>query len=232
MSKNKRGFSVIWFLMIAGILMVSCLSAFSRASAADTYQIDRAHSSLGFAVRHLTVSTVNGEFTDYSGTIQFDKADPSMFTAEVNIKTASIDTRQKQRDDHLRGADFFDAEKFPEISFKSKKLSPCSGALEKPRDPTAPMPGLADATNPQLFIGVFRLTGDLTMHGVTKEISILLTIAGPVKGPMGGEVIGLSAETTINRQDFGVSWNKALDSGGYVVGDEVKISVNLEAHKK
>ena len=206
MSKNKRGFSVIRFLMIASIFTVGCLSAFGRVNAADTYQIDRAHSSLGFSVKHLTVSAVNGEFTDYSGTIQFDKADPSMFAAEVNIKTASIDTRQKQRDDHLRSADFFDAEKFPMISFKSKKLAAQGNT--------------------------YLLTGDLTMHGVTKEISIPLTIAGPVKGPMGGEVIGISGETMINRQDFGVSWNKALDSGGYVVGDEVKVSVNIEAHKK
>ena len=207
MNKDKKKiFDVIRCGTVAGVLMFSCMLYSSRANATETYQIDRAHSSLGFAVKHLTVGTVNGEFTDYFGTIQFDKADPAVFAAEVNIKTASIDTRQKQRDDHLRGADFFDAEKFPVVSFKSKKLTAQGNT--------------------------YLLTGDLMMHGVTKEISIPLTISGPVKSPMGGEVIGLSAETTINRQDFGVSWNKALDSGGYVVGDEVKISVNIEAHKK
>jgi len=187
--------------------MVSFLLSGGRAGAADTFQIDRAHSSLGFAVKHLTVSTVKGEFTDYSATIQFDPKDPSAFVAEVNIKTSSIDTRQQKRDEHLRSADFFDAEKFPTISFKSKKVQGNEA-------------------------GSYVITGDLTMHGVTKEISIPVMISGPVKGPMGGDVIGLSGETTINRQDFGISWNKALDSGGWMVGDEVKISVNLEAHKK
>ena len=205
-SKFEKGVQLFRRILPVIFLTLFVLWAGRVAVAAETYQIDRAHSSLGFAVKHLTVSTVNGEFTDYSGAIQFEKADPSMFAIEVNIKTASIDTRQKQRDDHLRGADFFDAEKFPVISFKSKKLTAQGNS--------------------------YLLTGDLTMHGVTKEISIPLTISGPVKSPMGGEVIGLSAETRINRQDFGISLNKALDSGGYVVGDEVKVLVNIEAHKK
>ena len=230
--KYEQGGKGFGRILPAVFLSVFVLWPGRFAAAADSYQIDSAHSSFGFSVKHLTVSTVTGEFTDYSGTIQFDPKDPSAFMSEVTIKTASIDTRQKERDHHLRSADFFDAEKFPVISFKSKKLTPGSGALEKPRDPTVGAPGLADTMNPQLFIGVYRLTGDLTMHGVTKEISIPVMISGPVKSPMGGEVIGLSGETTINRQDFGISWNKALDSGGWMVGDEVKISVNLEAHKK
>ncbi len=175
--------------------------------AADTYQIDPIHSSLGFAVQHLMVSTVKGEFTEYAGTIEFDQKNPSAFTASVRIQSASIDTRNKQRDGHLKTGDFFDAEKFPEIVFKSKKLEPIEG-------------------------NEYMLTGDLTIRGITKEISIPLSIAGPVNSPMGGQVIGLSGETTINRQDFGVSWNKALDSGGYVVSDEVKILVNIEASHK
>ncbi|HLD70154.1 MAG TPA: YceI family protein [Candidatus Omnitrophota bacterium] len=203
--KNEIWGVVRWGVM-ASVLMVSFLLSGGRAGAADIFQIDRSHSSIGFALKHLTISTVTGEFTDYSGTIQYDAKDPAAFTAEVMIQAATIDTHQKKRDDHLRGADFFDTEKFPIISFKSKKCA-------------------SDANG-------YLLTGDLTMHGVTKEISIPLTISGPVKSPMGSDVIGVSAETTINRQDFGVSWNKALDTGGFMVGDEVKISVNLEAHKK
>lgn len=204
---RKQIFQAVRYGVAAGVLMISFLLSGGRAGAADIFQIDRAHSSLGFSVKHLTVSTVTGEFTDYSGTIQFDAKDPSAFAAEVNIQTSSIDTRQPKRDEHLRSADFFNAEKFSTISFKSKKAQGNEA-------------------------GGYVINGDLTMHGVTKEISIPVMISGPVKSPMGGDVIGLSGETTINRQDFGISWNKALDTGGFMVGDEVKISVNFEAHKK
>ena len=204
---KKDFFDIVHCLAFAGIFVVSGLSAFSRAMAADTYQVDPVNSSVGFSVKHLTVSTVTGEFRDFSGTIQFDPLDPAAFVAGVDIKVASIDTRQPKRDEHLRSKDFFDAEKFLAITFKSKKLTEVKD------------------------VNSYTLTGDLTMHGVTKEISIPVVISGPVKSPMGKEVIGLSAETTINRQDFGVSWNKALDSGGYVVGDEVRVLVNIEAGK-
>ncbi len=153
------------------------------------------------------VSTVKGEFTDYTGTIQFDKADLSAFAAEVTIQSASIDTRNQERDKHLKSGDFLDAEKFPEIIFQGKKLELVEG-------------------------DDYMLTGDLTIRGVTKEISIPVTIAGPVNSPFGTKVIGFAGETKINRQDFGVSWNKALDTGGYVVSDEVKILVNVEAGYK
>ena len=122
----------------------------------------------------------------------------------------TLDTRNKDRDNHLRNGDFLDAEKFPEITFKSKTLGMTEGNGEYG----------------------YLLTGDLTLRGVTKEISIPVNISGPVVAPFGGKVIGLSGETTIDRQDFGVSWNKALDTGGYVVSNEVKIAVNIEADYK
>jgi len=176
------------------------------ARAAEPFQIDAGHSRLGFAVSHLMVSTVRGEFGDFSGTIQFDKSDLVNSSVDVTIKTASIDTRNPQRDEHLRMSDFFDAEKNPMITFKSTKIT-------------------GEGSN-------FVITGQLTMRGVTKEISIPLIIAGPVPSPFGMEVIGLSGSAKINRQEFGVSWNKQLDAGGVLVGDEVEIEINVEASRK
>ncbi len=174
--------------------------------AADKYEIDSVHSNIGFSVKHLMVSTVLGHFNDYTGAIEFDKSDDAAFKADVTIQTQSIDTNNENRDKHLRNADFFDAEKYPTITFQSKKLTAAGDGYE--------------------------IVGDLTMHGVTKEITIPVTIAGPVKGPSGADVIGLSGTTTINRQDFGISWNKGLDSGGLVVEDNVKLIIDIEAHKK
>ena len=200
--KEKSFAGIFHFWLVLSFFMTIFIGQQAGAIAAEVYQIDPEHSSLSFAVKHLTVSTVTGQFTDYRGMIQYDPADPSTFMVDVDIKSSSIDTRQQQRDKHLKSADFFDAEKYPAITFKSKKLSGST------------------------------ITGDLTMHGVTKEISIPVSISGPVNSPMGGKVIGISAETTINRQDFGISWNKTLDSGGYMVSDEVKIMVNIEAGNK
>ncbi len=171
---------------------------------AANYELDNSHSSVAFEVSHLMVSTTKGEFTDYSGKIVFNKDDLKSFVADLTIKAESIDTRNKQRDDHLRSADFFDVAKFDTITFKSKKLEAAGDD--------------------------YQLTGDLTMHGVTKEISLPLKISGPVKNPFGGTAIGLSGQTTINRKDFGILWNKDLDNGGVVVGEDVKVIINLEAH--
>lgn len=190
-------------------LFLSVLGSFglaSAASAADRYDIDLVHSSMGFGVKHLTVSTVMGSFNDYTGYVEFDPNDPASFKSEVTIQANSIDTNNDKRDEHLRGADFFDVEKFPTITFTSKKL-------EKNGD-------------------TYVLTGDLTMKGVTKEISIPVGIIGPVNSPMGDTVIGLAGSTVINRQDFGVNWNKSLDNGGLMVDNDVKITIEIEAHKK
>ncbi len=204
--KAKRLAGIFHFWGVLGFFMLVFLGQRTDVLAAEVYEIDPAHSSLNFAVKHLTVSTVTGQFIDYSGTIQYDPAEASSFMSEVNIKASSIDTRQEKRDAHLKSADFFDVEKYPAITFKSKRLTAQGGS--------------------------YAITGDLTMHGVTKEISIPVIISGPVNSPMGAKVIGLSGETTINRQDFGISWNKTLDSGGFMVSDEVKITVNIEAGNK
>ena len=173
---------------------------------AATYTIDKVHTTLGFAVKHLMVSMVRGEFTDYSGEINFDKENLKNFSSEVVIQAQSINTRNDDRDKHLRGADFFDAAQFPTITFKGKKL-------------------LQSGKN-------YTIVGDLTMKAVTKTISIPVSIAGPIKSPMGDEVIGISGEATINRQDFGVSWNKTMDQGGLMIDDHVKLVIEIEAHKK
>ena len=177
-----------------------------NALAAETYIIDTSHSSIGFAVKHLGVATTKGEFTDYTGTIVYDPEDPSAFNAEALVESASINTRNDQRDGHLRSADFFDVENYPAITFKSGQLRHEDYG--------------------------YVLDGDLTIKEVTKPISIPVVILGPITGPKGGDVIGLAGETVINRQDFGVSWSKQMDNGGLVVSDEVTITVDIEAHKK
>lgn len=175
------------------------------ARAAEEYPIDRVHSSVAFAVRHMVVSKVKGEFNEWSGTIYYDDKDVAKSSVEVTIKTASIDTKDTKRDDHLKSADFFDAASHPEITFKSKRIEKSESG----------------------YVAV----GDLTMRGVTKEISIPFEIAGMITDPYGNTRLGLSAQTTINRQDFGVSWSKALDTGGLVVSDEVQIEIEIEAVK-
>ncbi|MDO8675989.1 MAG: YceI family protein [Candidatus Omnitrophota bacterium] len=171
-------------------------------AAGDTYTIDTAHSSIGFSARHMMVSTVIGAFDDYQGTITYDPADPAAFKADVTIQAKSINTKAAKRDDHLRSAEFFDVEKHPVITFTTVKLDKQDGRAV--------------------------LTGSLTMKGVAKEVSIPVTIAGPIQG---GSIIGLSGSFTLNRQDYGINWNQALDNGGLAVSDEVKVDINIEAHK-
>lgn len=175
------------------------------ALAANMYEIDAAHSTLGFAVKHLQVGTTRGGFTDYSGVIEFDPADYATFKADVSIQVNSIDTNNEKRDGHLRSADFFDVETFQTITFKSDKLEKRGeGAV---------------------------IIGDLTIKGVTKQLTIPVEISGPIQGMGEGTVIGITGQTTINRQDFGVSWNKTLDAGGLVVDDMVNLVIEIEAHK-
>lgn len=189
------------------VFSVSLMFMFAAGtSQAATYQIDPVHSTIGFAVKHLVVSTTRGSFNDCQATITYDKDDLSAFSADVTIDVKSVDTKNKKRDDHLVNADFFDAEKFPQITFKSSTLKDVGGQL--------------------------TIVGDLTIRGMTKEISIPVEIAGPIASPFGFDAIGITGETTINRQDFGVSWNKALDTGGFVVGDDVRLIVEIEAHSK
>ncbi len=172
---------------------------------ASDYIIDNTHSSIGFAVSHLMVSTTKGEFTDYSGTIKFDSQNLAESEIQVSIQSNSIDTRQEERDNHLRSADFLDTDNFPIIIFHSTKI---------------------EGQGTEYFV-----TGDLTIRGVTKTISIPCKIQGPIQSPFGAQVIGLEGQTMINRKDFGVAWNKTLDNGGVVVGEDVQIVVHVEAQQ-
>ena len=187
------------FLLASGLLS---LAAQSRA--ADTYNIDTAHSSVGFAIAHMVINTVHGHFNQFSGTVSVDGK--NVAEAKGTIDTKSIDTGQPKRDTHLKSADFFDAEKYPTITFQSKRA-------EKKGDETV-------------------LVGDFTMHGVTKELSLPMKLNGPIKDPMGMTRIGLQAKTKVNRKDYGISYNKALEAGGVMLGEDVEIEINAEAVKK
>jgi polyisoprenoid-binding protein YceI len=187
-------------------LAAVALVLFAGTSQAETYTVDRAHSEVMFSVRHMGVSKVTGRFNEFTGVINGDPAKPEASSVEFTIKAPSIDTSDAGRDKHLKSPDFFDVEKFPEITFKSSKIA-------------------AKGQNQ------FDVTGTLTMHGVSKEVTLPVTMAGPVKDPRGNEKVGFEATAKLNRKDYGITWNRALDAGGVVVSDEVQISVNLEAAK-
>ena len=172
--------------------------------ASQTFEVDPSHASIGFKIEHLVISKVKGDFREFSATLVLDD-EGRLDEASSNIKVASIDTGITKRDDHLRGADFFDANQFPEITFKSKNVKQSEG--------------------------VDILVGDLTIHGVTKEVELPFTIKGPVKGPMGKTRIGFEASTIINRKDYGLTWNKVMETGGFVVGENLELLIDLEAIK-
>ena len=169
-----------------------------------TYTFDRSHSSVGFTVRHLMVSKVRGLFHTWDGTLEIDPADIRRSKVAVEIDAASIDTKEEKRDAHLRSADFFDVEKFPKLTFAST-------AIEE-----------VDAEN-------LKVTGDLTIHGVTKSVVLDVERSPEVKDPWGGVRTGFSASTTISRKEFGLHWNAALEAGGVVVSDKVTINLEIEA---
>ena len=185
-------------------------AALSLPAAATTsnWQIDPNHSSAQFAVRHLGLSTVRGAFTKVNGSIQFDDKDVTKSSVDVTIDAASVDTRVEGRDKDLRGDHFFEVEKYPTLTFKSTKVE-------------------------QVEVGKLKVTGDLTIHGVTKQV--VLDVEGPtaaVKDPWGNQRAAASATTKINRQDFGVKWNAKMDNGGWVVGDDVAITIDVEMVQK
>jgi polyisoprenoid-binding protein YceI len=171
-----------------------------------TWKIDPSHSQIEFAVRHMMITSVKGRFSGVEGTVRLDESDPAAVDVDVRIDVASIDTREPQRDAHLRSADFFDAERYPHITFTSKR----------------PIARRGDA---------FTLVGDLTLHGVTKEVALEVTEEGRGKDPWGGERLGFSATTKVKRSEFGLTWNQLLETGGALVGDEIKISLDLELLK-
>ncbi|MCA9401615.1 MAG: polyisoprenoid-binding protein [Candidatus Omnitrophica bacterium] len=195
------------------VLKVICLGligavlSFQNVSAETmSYEIDGTHSTLGFAVKHLQVGTTRGGFNDYKGSISFDPDNYDAFKADVTIKASSIDTDLEARDNHLKSDDFFAVETYPAITFTSDRL-------EQRGEGTV-------------------IVGDLTIKGITKTLTIPVQISGPVKSPFGSSVIGITGQTFINRQDFNITWNKSMDSGGYVVGDEVNLIIEIEAHHK
>lgn len=187
-----------------GILLLA--AAASPLLAADTYTIDKNHSDVSFRIRHFA-SKIRGRFTDYSGTIQADTAKPETSSVEFTIKASSIDTGNADRDNHLRTADFFDAAKYPEISFKSTKMTPTG------KD-------------------TYDVTGTLTMRGVAKTITIPVAYLGSAKDPGGNERASFELSTKLNRKDFGINWNKALDEGGFMLSDDVDVTIALETVKK
>lgn len=186
---------------VPALLVGLALAGSGRA--AETYTIDPAHSSVGFAVPHMVINTVHGKFNEFSGTVSLENN--AIQAATGTIQTKSIDTGIARRDTHLRSPDFFDAAQYPTITFQSKRV-------EK-RD------------------GDTVLIGDFTMHGVTKEVALPVTLKGPIKDPWGNSRVGLQAKTKLNRRDYGLKYNQMLETGGLVVGDEIEIEINAEAVK-
>lgn len=196
---------------ILGLMLATASPAAAQAPAApaggpNTWTIDTSHTQAGFAVKHMMVSTVRGSFGKTEGTIEYDGKNVASIKADATIDTTTITTNNEKRDTHLKSADFFDVAKFPTITFKSKRAE-AAGA------------------------GKFKLVGDLTMRGVTKEVT--LDVEGPTQPliAQGRARIGATATLKVNRQDYGVSWSRALDGGGVVVSDEVVITLELELMK-
>lgn len=168
-----------------------------------TWTLDPMHVEVGFAIRHLMISTVRGRFGSASGTIEFDETNPANSKIDVSIDVASIDTRQEMRDNHLRSADFFDVANHPVMHFVGKTID---GDVKKK----------------------FKVVGELTIRGITREVTLDVENEGMTTDPWGNQRVGLSATAKINRSDFNLTWNQALEAGGVVVGEEVKLSIDAE----
>jgi polyisoprenoid-binding protein YceI len=175
--------------------------------ALGTWNIDPSHSTIAFSVRHMVVSKTRGRFNKWSGQLHFDAQNPAASSVAVDIDPASLDTADAQRDAHLRSPDFFDVEKYPTASFRSTKVE----VAGKDR---------------------YRVAGDLTVHGITQPVVLDVTYEGSGKDPWGGERAGFSATTTIERKNFGLEWNKALETGGLLVGEKVELNLEVEAVKQ
>ena len=185
-------------------LFVLAAGAFAAPA---TYDIDPSHSAAHFSVRHLMISTVKGEFSKVAGTVVYDPSNLAASRIEATIDANSINTREAKRDAHLKSADFFDTAKYPTLTFKSKQFQRAGNKVQ--------------------------IKGDLTMHGVTREV--VLDVDGPtaeVKDPWGNVRLGASATTKVNRKDWGLGWNQALEAGGVAVGEEVTITLDIEAVRK
>jgi polyisoprenoid-binding protein YceI len=175
----------------------------TQLSEKTTYAVDPSHTTVEFVVRHLMIAKVRGRFAGVTGSIEIDAGSDLPTSVQATVDATTIDTRELQRDAHLKSADFFEVEKFPTLEFKSFRIDGTPSA--------------------------FTIHGDLTIHGVTKPVAFKGEFEGRAADPWGGQRIGYSASATINRKDFGLTWNAALETGGVVVGDEVKIELNVEA---
>lgn len=167
------------------------------------WQIDPAHSEVNFTVRHMMISNVRGQFEKFNGTVDFNEENPAQSSVNVRIETASINTKEQQRDAHLKSPDFLDTETYPYMTFASKNVV-------------------------QTGDNTGRILGDLTIRDMTREVTLDVTYAGQAKSPWGTTSAGFSATTTINRKDWGLTWNQALETGGVLVGDQIKIAIELE----
>ena len=187
--------------------MIAASAIVTTSAMSATWRMDVPHTSIGFTVTHLVVTKVHGKFDDFSGTIQFDENNMENGTIDVTIQTTSIDTDNERRDNHLRSPDFFDVENYPVMTFKSKKIVK-KGDNE------------------------FEIVGDLTIRDITKEITLDAELNGIINDPQMGTRAGFSATGKINRMDFGVKWNKAIETGGLVVAEEVIINIETELVKE
>jgi polyisoprenoid-binding protein YceI len=176
------------------------------ATVTGHYQIDPAHSRLGFVARHAMVTKVRGNFNDFSGTLYLDEADPARSTAEVTVQMRSVETGQPQRDEHLRTSDFFEVEKYPTMTFRSTR---------------------AERTGEDNY----RLTGDLTIKGVSRPVTLDVEYNGVVRDPFGNDRAGFEARATINRKDWDLAWNVALEAGGFLVSDKINLELDIAAVK-
>ena len=189
-------------------LMLTAALTLSSFALASTWDIDTAHASGNFSVKHLAISSVNGTLGDVTGKVEMDDKDVTKSKVEVSIDLKGINTKQPKRDDHLRSPDFFDVEKFPALTFKSTKVEKGDGSK-------------------------LKVTGDLTMHGVTKSVTLDGELTAEATNPFSGaKARGFSGTTMLNRKDYGLNWNKALEAGGLLVGEDVKVSVEAELVKK
>ena len=175
----------------------------TNTTKATTWTIDASHAEVGFSVRHLMISTVRGRFAGVNGTVTFDEAKPAASKVDVSIDVSTIDTRQEQRDAHLRSPDFFDVANHPSMHFVSKRVD---GNVN----------------------GEFKVVGDLTIRGTTREVTLDATAEGRGKDPWGNQRAGFNAKGKINRSEFGLTWNQALEAGGVAVSDEVKLLIDVE----
>jgi polyisoprenoid-binding protein YceI len=183
--------------------MTATVQAAPTAGAKTAWKLDPTHSTVEFSAKHLMITTVKGRIVDIEGTIYTNENDPKSSSVEATLKTASIDTRTDQRDQHLRSADFLNVEQYPEIKFKSTRIE--GGKQE------------------------FKLTGDLTIRDVTRPITLDVTFEGQTKDPWGGERVGFSASGKIDRREFGLTWNQLLEAGGVAIGNEIKLSLDIQA---